>query len=145
MAQGKQPVDPRKKIGMLAELVRNARLIWRLLNDPRVSLLVKAIIPASAIYLLAPIDLIPDAFLGLGQLDDLAIILLGARFFLSLCPPEIVKEHLAEMTSVGVSYRVVDEDEGQGGTDQPVRYLEGDYRIVDDDNKSPAENNSPVE
>jgi uncharacterized membrane protein YkvA (DUF1232 family) len=56
------------------------------------------------------IDLVPDALLGLGQLDDLAVILLGVKAFIDLCPPEIVKEHLAEIVSVHVPSQAAPRD-----------------------------------
>ncbi len=41
--------------------------------------LIKSIViaVAAALYLISPIDVIPDAFLGFGQMDDLAIALLA--------------------------------------------------------------------
>jgi len=126
-----KPLGPQAKAGIIAELVRNARLVWRLLNDHRVALWVKAVIPATIVYLLSPVDLVPDALLGLGQLDDLAIILLGVKLFLSLCPPQIVKEHLAQLMSVDGLYRIAD-DARLAGSGRDVEYLEGKYRVVDD-------------
>jgi uncharacterized membrane protein YkvA (DUF1232 family) len=41
-----------------------------------------------------PIDIFPDFLPGVGQLDDLAVMLAGLKFFLRLCPPEVVQEHL---------------------------------------------------
>ena len=84
-------------MGFLADLIRQARLAWRLLFDPRVPLWTKAVVPASLIYLLSPIDLMPDVVLGLGQLDDLAVIVLGVKLFIELCPPEIVREHMQDL------------------------------------------------
>jgi len=84
-------------MGFLADLIRQARLAWRLLLDPRVPLWTKAVVPASLIYLLSPIDLMPDVVLGLGQLDDLAVIVLGVKLFIELCPPEIVREHMQDL------------------------------------------------
>ena len=84
-------------LGFLADLIRQARLAWRLLFDPRVPLWTKTIVPASLIYLLSPIDLMPDVVLGLGQLDDLAVIILGVKLFIELCPPEIVREHMQDL------------------------------------------------
>jgi uncharacterized membrane protein YkvA (DUF1232 family) len=98
--QQKPSLPPQAKAGMVVELARNVRLAWRLLRDNRVALWIKAIIPVTIVYLISPIDIIPDALLGLGQLDDLAVILLGFKAFIDLCPPEIVKEHLAEIVSV---------------------------------------------
>jgi len=38
--------------------------------------------------------LVPDYFVGIGQLDDLAVIIVGLKLFLSLCPREVVQEHI---------------------------------------------------
>jgi uncharacterized membrane protein YkvA (DUF1232 family) len=45
-------------------------------------------------YLILPTDFLPDVFLGFGQIDDLVVILLGLRWFLRLCPAEVVQEHV---------------------------------------------------
>jgi hypothetical protein len=37
--------------------------------------------------------------LGLGQLDDLMVILLGLKFFLRLCPQEVVQEHVQSIAA----------------------------------------------
>ena len=84
--------------GMWDEL----RLSWRLLRDPRVAPRAKFVVPGLAVlYFLSPIDIIPDFFLGLGQLDDLGIITLAILFLIRLvpkmAPPEIVQQHMAEM------------------------------------------------
>jgi uncharacterized membrane protein YkvA (DUF1232 family) len=83
--------------GFLADLIRQARLAWRLLLDPRVPLWTKTVVPASLVYLILPVDFVPDFLLGLGQLDDLAVIILGAKLFIELCPPEIVREHMQDL------------------------------------------------
>jgi uncharacterized membrane protein YkvA (DUF1232 family) len=46
------------------------------------------------LYILSPIDIIPDLTLGLGQLDDVAVLLLGFKLFIELCPTALVREHL---------------------------------------------------
>jgi len=78
------------------------RLTWRLFRDPRVAPRLKMAVPAlGALYLLSPIDLIPDLFVGLGQLDDLGILglafLLTTQILQRLAPPGVVAEHLAAM------------------------------------------------
>lgn len=123
--QQKPSLSPQAKAGALAEVARNARLVWRLLRDKRVSLWLKAIVPGTIIYLLSPIDIVPDALLGLGQLDDLAIILLGVKSFIDLCPPEIVKGHLADIVSVNAPQKPVQDAGGR------VDYVEGQYRVLD--------------
>ena len=94
-SQGRQikPVN----LGILADIIRQARLAWRLMFDPRVPLWVKTIVPAALVYLVSPIDFMPDVIPGLGQLDDLALIVIGVKLFIELCPPEIVREHMQEL------------------------------------------------
>ena len=95
----RQPLlDPSQKAGFLQELIRYVVLAWRLFWDARVAGLVKAVPILVIAYLISPIDLIPDWLLGLGQLDDLAILLLGIRAFVGLCPPQIVQEHLDRLS-----------------------------------------------
>lgn len=111
----------------LAEILRQARLIWRLWQDPRVPLWLKIIPPATLIYLFLPIDLLPDLFLGLGQLDDLVVILLGMRLFVALTPKEVVRQHLAELAG---RWRV--EKPPQPSPRSP-EVIEGQYRVIDEE------------
>ncbi len=69
------------------------RLYWRLFRDPRVSILPKALLVGALVYVALPFDLIPDFIPGIGQIDDLVILLAAARWFIGWCPPEIVREH----------------------------------------------------
>jgi uncharacterized membrane protein YkvA (DUF1232 family) len=88
---------PWEVIGFALRLPAYLGLFWRLLGDRRVHLLVKALLLGGIIYALSPLDFIPDFVPFLGQLDDLAIIVLAGRFFLQLCPPEVVAEHAARI------------------------------------------------
>jgi uncharacterized membrane protein YkvA (DUF1232 family) len=102
---------PRETAGLLSETVRQLRLVWRLLLDRRVPIWPKLIIPGTIAYLLSPIDLLSDPILGVGQLDDIAVILIGLKLFVELCPRDLVQEHLDDLSSVvRGSYRVVAED-----------------------------------
>jgi uncharacterized membrane protein YkvA (DUF1232 family) len=107
--------------GALGELARTARLVWRLLNDPRVPILPKLIIPGVVLYVLSPIDLIPDLIPIAGQLDDVAILFFGVRTFIEMCPPDIVLEHRNAL--MGESHARADD------------YVDATYRVVDDDKK----------
>ncbi len=88
------PEETNVFISWIRELFRQARLAWRLFLDSRVPWPVKLIPPAILAYLLSPIDILPDLGLGLGQLDDLAVLLLGIKLFIELCPADVVREHL---------------------------------------------------
>jgi len=104
------------------DVVRYVRLVWRLLTDKRVSPWLKAVIPTLVLaYVLSPWDLVADLIPVLGQLDDLAILLLGMQLFIGLCPKQIVQEHLQGGSAVSGSslsdddvidatYRVIEEE-----------------------------------
>jgi uncharacterized membrane protein YkvA (DUF1232 family) len=110
----------------LLDVIKNLRLAWRLFRDPALPTVYKLIPTAALLYVLFPADFIPDLIPGLGQLDDLTVLLLGLRTFIEACPAAIVDRHLAQMSSVDGSYRVVDE-ERQPAEDAP-RYLEARER-----------------
>ena len=86
--------------GVLRKVVTQLKLIVRLMGDSRVSLFLK-IIPIGALaYLISPVDLVPNVVLPvIGVLDDAAVMWIGSALFLELCPPEVVKEHMQELTS----------------------------------------------
>ena len=112
------------RTGLIAYLLRNLRLAWKLLLDSRVPSLTKLIIPGlMALYILSPIDIVPDALLGLGQLDDLAVFVLAVKLFIELSPSEIVQEHLRGLTGGGPTPRHSTESEGE--------VVDGDYRVTD--------------
>jgi len=77
------------------------RLSWRLLRDDRVSGLKFALPTFLALYVVSPIDPIPDFLLGLGQVDDLGVVIAGvlliARIMPRLAPGHVVDDHLRDM------------------------------------------------
>ena len=89
--------------------------------DRHVPLWVKAVPILSLVYLIWPFDLFSDPVLGLGQLDDVAVILIGMRLFISLCPPELVQRHRRRMFA-GMS--------GDGTSADDV--VDATYRVLDD-------------
>jgi uncharacterized membrane protein YkvA (DUF1232 family) len=84
--------------GMIHNLVLRTKLILRLLGDPRVSAWAKFIPIGSLIYVVSPIDLIMGVP-GLDALDDAAVIGLGYYFFIEMCPPDVVQEHLKALAA----------------------------------------------
>lgn len=114
MPEKKRLRDPKQTVGVIAETLKQGRLILRLLRDGRVPIWPKLIIPATIAYILSPIDLLSDPLLGVGQLDDIAILLIGLKLFVELCPTHIVREHLDDLSSViNGSYRVVKQESGR--------------------------------
>jgi uncharacterized membrane protein YkvA (DUF1232 family) len=94
-------IRPPKDVGDAVELIRRLptyiRLAWALLRDPRVPGGQKLILAGIVGYLILPIDLIPDFVPVLGQLDDIAVVLLGLDLFIRSAPQEIVDEHLSRI------------------------------------------------
>jgi len=106
----------------LRDIARQLRLTWRLFWDRRVPLWTKVIPPAAVAYVLSPIDILSDfPPVGLNQLDDIAVVLLGVRLFIELAPPDVVREHLEALGARIEEWRVVDEDE--------ATVVEGRYEI----------------
>ena len=82
-------------------ILNEMKLSWRLLRDQRVNSL-KYLAPALlALYVASPIDVIPDLLLGIGQVDDLGIAVLGLMVALKvipkLAPADVLREHTADI------------------------------------------------
>ena len=127
MPQG-VPTDPIRSDSWMSEILRQVSLIWRLWRDRRVPFWLKLIPPAVLVYLLSPLDMLPDPLLGLGQLDDLGVILLGLRAFVALAPNEVVREHLTELND-----RNHVEDSPTRAPPVGPYTIEGEYRIIDEE------------
>ena len=106
--------DPVPAGARLAEFARHARTAWRLFKDPRVPLWQKAIPVLGVLYVLSPIDVVPELLAPvLGPLvvaDDLAILLLALRAFVHLAPREVVGDldGSAVGETIDATYRVDD-------------------------------------
>jgi uncharacterized membrane protein YkvA (DUF1232 family) len=77
----------------LPQLLRTGRLALRLLRDPRAPIAAKVIFGAMVVYLISPIDVVPDWIPVLGQADDLVALMAGLNLFLKACPRWLVEEH----------------------------------------------------
>ena len=84
---------------LLRTLAAHARLTWRLLRDPAVPLLTKILPVAAVLYLISPLDFVPDILPILGQLDDAGVLLLALESFLKVCPEGAVAFHREAMAS----------------------------------------------
>ena len=84
--------------GMLRNIVLQAKLVFRLLGDSRVSFWTKLVPFGTLIYLVSPVDIIMG-IPGVAALDDAAIIWFGTNLFVELCPPDVVREHKEALQS----------------------------------------------
>lgn len=110
-------------VTVLQEMWRSARLVWRLMLDPRVPVFPKMILPLILIYILSPLDVVPDVLVALGQLDDLALIYFGIKLFIALCPPDVVLEH---RRALGGANRATSDPD----------VVEGTYRVIEEEKRS---------
>lgn len=84
---------------ILRALVSRLRLAWRLLREPAVPGLVKALTLLPLAYVLFPLDFLPDIIPVLGQLDDIGVALAAVEAFIGLCPAPAVDHHRAGIES----------------------------------------------
>lgn len=117
---GRDPLASGPRARSALSLVGNLRLVLRLFRDRRVPWWIKAIPFLALGYIIWPLDILPDALLGLGQMDDLGILLLGLEAFLGLVPQGLMREH-QEIISRGRS--------GSGKPEGDV--VDTTYRVVD--------------
>jgi uncharacterized membrane protein YkvA (DUF1232 family) len=76
------------------------RLCWRLWHDQRVSKYLKAMLIVVLLYVLSPVDLIPEFFVPLvGQLDDATLLLLAIYLLIRWSPQEVVSEHIVSINT----------------------------------------------
>lgn len=115
--------NPGNRLGIVAELARNAQLVWRLLCDRRVSLPTKLIIPGViGLYLLSPVDAMPDLLPLLGQLDDIAVLMIGVALFIEMAPRYVVEEHRAALLR---------EATGRAAPDVESETVDAEYRVIE--------------
>ena len=121
------------------EIWQNLQLALRLDGDPRVSIVLKALAPVVALaYIIMPVDLLPDFIPVLGQLDEVAIILLLVRLFISLAPADVVAEYKGETagSTAGPSAQASANAGASRNGSKPQAgredVIDADYRVVSD-------------
>jgi uncharacterized membrane protein YkvA (DUF1232 family) len=122
---------PQKTASGLVQFFQTISLSIKLLRSAKVPTLTKVIPFLGLAYLIFPLDFIPDLIPGLGQLDDISILLLCLWAFMQLCPPAVVREMSHQQSGsapeprergdvVDATYRVVnDEKPATPPTQQP--------------------------
>jgi uncharacterized membrane protein YkvA (DUF1232 family) len=107
----------------LPEIWRSGRLALRLLRDPRVPMAAKAIFGVMVVYMLSPLDIVPDWMPVVGQADDIVVLMAGLNLFLRACPKWLVEEH-----EDAIGTRRDDRQDGQRApSGSPI---EGEYERV---------------
>ena len=69
------------------------RLLFALLKDPRVSSADKAIIAGVIMYVIVPLDVIPDFIPFIGQIDDSYLLAIGFIRLLNRAEYKVIMDH----------------------------------------------------
>jgi uncharacterized membrane protein YkvA (DUF1232 family) len=93
-----RPWDIARFVGQLPQYIK---LYGRLLKDRRVSGVAKTVLLAAFVYLATPLDFLTDLAPVVGQIDDLTLLALACKAFLTLCPRTVVAEHAARIDQTG--------------------------------------------
>lgn len=116
---------------LLLQFTAVPRLIVRLFLDRRVPLASKLVLPAALVYIVFPIDLVPDIIAPLGLIDDVVVLLGSIAIFLAIVPGHLVAEHMRQIRGgARAGGQAADSQKPQA----PV--VEGRYRIVDDEEEA---------
>lgn len=67
-------------------------LVGRLRRDPRVPRRAKVVVMLAGLWVLSPIDLIPEFLPVIGPLDDVVIVALALRYAARQIPPHVLAE-----------------------------------------------------
>lgn len=67
-------------VGKNLIFIRQALVLFFCMRDPDTPKYVKAVIIGALGYLVLPADIVPDAIMGLGWLDDLAVLTVATKF-----------------------------------------------------------------
>jgi len=86
---------------LLRVLLRHGRLSWRLMRDRRTPLRAKMILVTTILFVVSPINWIPNFVPVLGQLEDVALLSLGIELFLRNVPTYLKAEHRAAIGQPG--------------------------------------------
>lgn len=69
------------------------KLLGRIVRDRRVPMRRKVLAAAALVYIVSPIDVIPDVIFGIGWLDDIVLAAVVLQHLLAGAGAEIVAEH----------------------------------------------------
>ena len=69
------------------------KLLVRLIRDPRVAVRSKDFAAAVLIYVISPIDVIPDLIPGLGKFDDVLLVALAIDRLIEGAGHEVIAQH----------------------------------------------------
>ena len=92
--KGKRKSELKSRMNNFLMFLPNlVKLLLRLLRDTRVPTAEKALFLAAIVYFISPIDLIPDVFPFIGQVDDIYLIALTLLRLINRSGDQVVREN----------------------------------------------------
>ena len=95
--QNVTPIEKKQARGFLTGVVmlipNFLKLLGRLFRDPRVPTTEKALLVGAIIYVISPLDLIPDFIPFIGEVDDLYLVALVLLRLLARTDDDVLREH----------------------------------------------------
>jgi hypothetical protein len=91
-------LNPVRLTRIVAFLPQFVRLFYRLFTDPRVPKLVKLVPILGLLLAISPPNLELEVVPVVGEFDFLLIAFLALKLFVWLCPPDVVREHVARIS-----------------------------------------------
>ncbi|HNU09501.1 MAG TPA: YkvA family protein, partial [Pyrinomonadaceae bacterium] len=79
--------------GFVMFLPNMVLMLGKLLKDSRVPVAEKALFVAAIVYVISPIDLIPDVFPFIGQVDDIYLVALTVLRLINRTDETVVREN----------------------------------------------------
>ena len=107
------------------------KLVLRLFLDKRVPVFTKIIPVLALIYLVSPIDVLPDyRLLGIGHFDDILIVGVLFLVFIAASPKEVVADQ-----TIGRKLRDLQRQQGHSPEqdDSKGKTVDAEIRYIDDD------------
>ena len=98
---------PAMKKGVIAKVWDKVLYLWEKIKSPDIPASLKIVIAGALLYLVLPLDVLPDAIPGIGLLDDLTVILTVVREVSKYALPKLEKK--LEKKFYEVSYQKIDE------------------------------------
>ena len=98
---------PAMKKGVIAKIWDKVLFLWEQAKSPEVPLRLKLVIIGALLYLILPVDVLPDTIPGIGLLDDLSVLLTVFREISKYAMPKLEKK--IENKFYEISYQKIDE------------------------------------
>lgn len=98
LAEDVTPKTPRSGakrtlMGTMRQLPNFLRMLYGLVTDSRVATTDKLLVAGAILYVLMPLDLIPDFIPFIGEVDDIFVVVLALQRLISHAGRSVVRDH----------------------------------------------------